>query len=80
VHIPQSYGVVMLDLLSWLDGNLDTEEERRLYRRHAPVVDGTQSSWTWFAGSEFESELALRELAAGKADRPGYRDAWRPAG
>lgn len=78
------YAAVMLDqnemdeLLSWLEQHLDTDAEQRAYREHAPVVDGTQSSWTWFAGSESESDRVLRELAATKADRAGYRTGWKP--
>lgn len=36
-------------------------------RAHQPVVDGTQSTWAWFQGSESRSERALREVAAKRA-------------
>lgn len=56
-----------------------TEAKRQLLENHAPVIDGTQSSWAWFEGSESESELILRLLALLHADHPDYREEWRPS-
>lgn len=53
--------------------------KRRIFARHAPVVDGTQSSWAWFQGSESASEEALRELAMVWSDHPDYRTEWSTA-
>lgn len=52
--------------------------KRRILDLHAPVIDGTQSSWTWFAGSESASLAIVKLLALPYADRDGYREEWRP--
>jgi hypothetical protein len=56
----------------------EVDAKRRILELHAPVIDGTQSSWTWFAGSESASEAIVKLLALPYADRPGYRSEWRP--
>jgi hypothetical protein len=56
----------------------EVEAKRKILDDHAPVVDGTQSSWKWFEGSESESERILRLLALPYSDRPGFREEWRP--
>jgi hypothetical protein len=56
----------------------DVDVKRRLLAKHAPVIDGTQSSWTWFEGSESASEEVVRLLALPYADHPDYREEWRP--
>lgn len=51
--------------------------KRRLLAKHAPVIDGTQSTWTWFEGSESESESVLTILASVWSDHPDFREEWR---
>lgn len=56
----------------------EVEAKRRLVSQHSPVVDGTQSTWAWFAGSESASEGVLKTLAAVWSEHPDYRAEWRP--
>lgn len=65
-------------LVEWLRLQPLTDEERQIFEAHEPVVDGTQSSWTWFQGSESESERELRALALSYSNRPGYQEEWKP--
>lgn len=55
---------------------VEVEAKRRILDLHAPVIDGTQSSWTWFAGSESESSAIVRLLALPYASHPEYRKEW----
>jgi len=56
----------------------EVEAKRRLLAKHAHVVDGTQSSWTWFEGSESASREVAQLLALPFSDHPDYQEAWRP--
>lgn len=51
-------------------------EMRETLDRHSPVIDGTQSSWTWMQGSESESTRVVRGLAAAWSTHPNYRTEW----
>jgi hypothetical protein len=56
----------------------DVAAKRRLFAKHAPVINGTQGSWTWFEGSESESEKVMQLLSLPYADHPEYDPAWAP--
>lgn len=59
-------------------GLAEVDAKRQLLDQHAPVVDGSQDSWIWFEGSESKSSAIVRLLALPFADRPGWREEWRP--
>ena len=56
----------------------DVAAKRLLFAKQAPVIDGTQSSWTWFEGSESEPEKVMQVLALPYADHPDYDPTWAP--
>lgn len=56
----------------------EVEAKRALLKLHGPVIDGTQSSWTWFEGSESASDKVCRLLALPYADHPDYQTEWAP--
>jgi len=55
----------------------EVELKRQMLADHAPVADGSQSSWKWFLGSESESSRILLQLAQPYAGHPGWRGEWR---
>jgi hypothetical protein len=66
-------------LIVWLREQPLAPLERELLEALVPIVDGSQSSWAWFEGSEAESETLIRDLAARFSDHDGYRAEWRAA-
>ncbi len=50
--------------------------KQALLALHAPVIDGTQGSWAWFAGSESASLAVVKLLAQPYVGRPGFRAEW----
>lgn len=44
--------------------------------KHLPVIDGTQSSWTWMAGSESASAEFVLAFAQRYAGWDGRRTEW----
>lgn len=66
---------------NWL--RADCESKRRIISDVIPEVNGMddriESEWGHgLGGPHEESALLLRLLALPYADRPGYREAWRP--